>query len=105
MDNQVTECSICYDNIDRGGKIIFLECLHSICSICIQKLRYPLCPFCRVKICKEIILSSKKITNPVVCSRNISPRKIRIKHKKFTDCLESMGGPMDEWLLIGPRSL
>lgn len=43
------ECQVCYETAteDEYKK---LECSHSLCKLCLSKLRQPKCPFCRAPI-------------------------------------------------------
>lgn len=47
-------CLICYDFQADRGEMVFLDCAHSLCSLCLSKLQQQACPFCRTAI-KEII--------------------------------------------------
>ncbi len=53
------ECLICCD-IRSVGKLVYLECLHSLCNFCLSKLRQPVCPYCRTVIKEEVINLSRK---------------------------------------------
>jgi hypothetical protein len=54
------ECQVCYETAteDEYKK---LECSHSLCKLCLSKLRQPKCPFCRA----TIILPYKEQLLPV----------------------------------------
>ena len=43
------ECTICYETVHEG-EIQVLECAHSLCQICLGRLRSRICPFCRTSI-------------------------------------------------------
>jgi hypothetical protein len=43
------ECNICYEH-KKGHQIKTLECMHSLCKECYNKLRNNTCPFCRREI-------------------------------------------------------
>lgn len=43
------DCPICYDVVE-GDKVRKLNCEHTLCMICLQRLRSKLCPFCRAPI-------------------------------------------------------
>ena len=40
------ECGICYEIVTKDNLEI-LECAHSLCQLCLGKLRQHVCPFCR----------------------------------------------------------
>ena len=53
MDNSLfLECGICLDNKELNS-IVFLPCIHFLCSDCHGKLHKHECPFCRTKIEEE----------------------------------------------------
>ena len=43
------ECGICYETV-ANDNIEILECAHSLCQLCLGKLRQRVCPFCRTPI-------------------------------------------------------
>lgn len=50
MDNKTQhshECQICYDLIINDDSMVVLECSHSLCEDCLNKLVVQICPFCR----------------------------------------------------------
>ena len=46
------ECSICMENKNLEN-IVFLPCIHFLCSECNKSLKKNECPFCRNKITEE----------------------------------------------------
>jgi hypothetical protein len=59
MDNSI--CFICCDFDSNRSEIVFLECLHSMCNLCLAKLQQKICPYCRT------IINEKNI-NDVKCN-------------------------------------
>lgn len=43
------ECPICYDTVSED-KYQKLECIHSLCKLCLSRLHQRACPFCREPI-------------------------------------------------------
>ncbi len=56
----MNECLICYEQV---GNIIFLECLHSMCKLCLANLQQKVCPFCRSAINETVLPGT--ITNMI----------------------------------------
>ena len=46
------ECSICMENKNLEN-IVFLPCIHFLCSACYNKLKKNECPFCRNQLREE----------------------------------------------------
>ena len=44
-------CLICYE---QTSPTVFLDCLHSLCRLCLISLRQKVCPFCRAPISREV---------------------------------------------------
>lgn len=53
------ECPVCYETVNTNI-VQKLECNHSLCKICLDRLRTPCCPLCRANI-------------TIVCRRNLLP--------------------------------
>ena len=56
------ECRICYETVTEE-KILYLECTHSLCKICVGKLVKQICPFCRTEIKHNESTMNKKENN------------------------------------------
>lgn len=59
------ECRICYESVTEDN-IETLECMHSLCQICLGQLRRRLCPFCRTPIgsASELLPLTREIDPP-----------------------------------------
>jgi hypothetical protein len=54
--------------------MLWLECLHPLCRLCLKKLERKVCPLCRHDINSEIFdLSSNRLTPDIVCV-SVRPR-------------------------------
>ena len=75
------ECPICCINKEEKSDIVFLECLHSLCKRCVQKLEKLICPFCRTPIRPEIreVARVRKI-NPPEHNMLDSPQGNQVSH-------------------------
>lgn len=61
------ECHICFTSkLDRD--IVFLDCSHSLCKCCFNRLINPTCPFCRTKIKKRIMNTNNnnEVIKPII---------------------------------------
>jgi SNF2 family DNA or RNA helicase len=47
--NEVTECAICFDQLDDENAVILKKCKHVFCYACLDRVMNQLCPFCRVE--------------------------------------------------------
>jgi hypothetical protein len=54
------ECEICFKENVNDSSIVFLECAHSLCKSCYNRLLKDECPFCRSVINREKPESKKK---------------------------------------------
>lgn len=54
----MNECLICYESdLNASGmeNMVFLDCFHSLCKLCLVNLQNKVCPFCRSAINSNII--------------------------------------------------
>jgi len=94
-------CFVCYNFKAGEGKIVFLECLHSLCENCLSKLQVNCCPFCRTEIKAEInlpITQEIKHENLV----NVHPQLSRVRFRNRSgarngfEIIDTAGGPIIE---------
>lgn len=46
----MNDCHICFDFQADISTMVYLECTHSLCNLCLDKLEQNTCPFCRFVI-------------------------------------------------------
>lgn len=69
----MSACPVCLDtDSDYKENLIWLECLHPLCTVCLKKLKHKICPLCRNGISDQIL------------STYISPKKIPYKYRTIT---------------------
>lgn len=85
----MNECLICYDHKADQGRMVFLECLHTVCKICLTKLQKDACPFCRSQINRkshlEKINQKTKVIQTEYYRENISaemPIRVRTRRRR-----------------------
>lgn len=66
----MNECLICYE---KTSSLIFLKCMHSLCTSCLSKLQKSTCPFCRKTIHK---------TNKLLPKNTLKRHHIAIRFKQ-----------------------
>jgi hypothetical protein len=58
------ECHICFTS-KPDKDVVFLDCSHSLCKCCFNRLVNPTCPFCRAKFKKRFMntINNKNVIN------------------------------------------
>ena len=75
------ECEICFNDNLEDHSIVFLECTHSLCKSCYNRLLKDTCPFCRCKINRE---EPKKETNKhTISNEEFLLRLDELVHRKL----------------------
>jgi len=77
------ECEICFNDNLEDHSIVFLECAHSLCKSCYNRLLKDLCPFCRCKINREG--QEKKKCKHTISSEEFILRLDELVNKKLHD--------------------
>lgn len=61
----MSACPVCLNtDSDYKENIVWLECLHPLCTVCLRKLKHKICPLCRYEISNQILdtyITPKKI--------------------------------------------
>ena len=88
------ECPICYENnVDGKGEMLWLECLHPLCKLCLKKLERKVCTLCRHDIKSEILEASCHL-DQMVKPRLVTIR-VRERGNRHTD-VEELSVIMEE---------
>jgi SNF2 family DNA or RNA helicase len=72
--SETTECSICFDQLDKDNAVILKKCKHIFCYACLDQVVNQLCPFCRVEYEDEDMIEMKD-AKQVVDSTSEQPKK------------------------------
>jgi hypothetical protein len=54
------ECPVCYSSDFENGDLLWLQCLHPLCTRCLKKLVRNVCPLCRSDIKAEELIPENK---------------------------------------------
>uniref|UniRef100_A0A6C0EK28 RING-type domain-containing protein n=1 Tax=viral metagenome TaxID=1070528 RepID=A0A6C0EK28_9ZZZZ len=75
-------CHICYEQQD-DGRMVYLQCTHSLCDICLTRLHQRACPFCR-SVISEDILPKRRSVNSIIPTdyENIYGGTLRIRVRR-----------------------
>ena len=77
------ECEICFNDNLQDHSIVFLECTHSLCKSCYNRLLKDVCPFCRCKINREE--KEEKQCKHTITSEEFILRLDELVNKKLND--------------------
>jgi len=82
------ECGICYELM--GQNQIILNCAHSLCQRCLEKLTQRVCPFCRKRILRkrQAIQVINSINSPKSLHINLKRKKtdrIYVDYEEYKD--------------------
>jgi hypothetical protein len=74
------ECLICYE---YHAELVFLNCRHSMCQICLSKLQKHACPFCRQAI-PDNVSDDRAVNNQVerVYPEQIPVIRVRVRRRR-----------------------
>jgi hypothetical protein len=82
----MNECLICYDKLENEN-IVFLNCFHFLCRLCLTKLRQNSCPFCRANITKKDLLHGRRSRRTQRTRRdsifNRENLRVQIRRRKY----------------------